>query len=729
MKKLLILFLLMLFPLMASADAMNVEVDGVSYYLVSSSETKTATITANRNYYSGLFVIPESVLYEGVTYKVTSIGNGAFWGCRDLISVTIPNSVTIIEDFAFGECGLISITIPNSVSFIGEGNFDGTPWYENQPDGLIYLGKVLYKYKGSMPHGTNVSIEEGTLGIAGGAFKGCSGLTSVTIPNSVTSIGGRAFSNCSGLTSLTIPNSVTSIGELSFLGCSGLTSVAISNNVTSISFSAFAGCSGLTSVTIPNSVTIIDDMAFSDCSGLTSLTIPNSVTSIGGMAFPDCSGLTQIKVEEGNTIYDSRGNCNAIIETQSNMLLSGCRNTVIPNSVTSIADNAFYGCSGLTSVAIPNSVTTIGQSAFFGCSNLTSVTISNNVTSISYSAFTGCSGLTSVTIPNSVTIIDVMAFSGCGGLTSLTIPNSVTSIGGRAFSNCCGLTQIKVGEGNTIYDSRGNCNAIIETQSNMLLSGCRNTVIPNSVTSIADDAFRGCSGLTSVTIPNSVTTIGKRAFMGCSGLTSVTIPDGVTVISKCAFEGCRGLTSVTIHSRVAYIGDEVFYDCSELKDVYCYAENVPKIDGNPFSFNENATLHVPESSIDAYKADRNWNRFKEIVALVDENIGTATITISSAKQVTYMSDKDLDFTGYPDLKAYVATGYDKNYRTIWLTRVKEVPANTGFLLMGDANTYEIPAKAGGQSSYYQNLFKGTIEGTTIQTTEGGTTICRMAMLA
>ena len=317
---------------------------------------------------------------------------------------------------------------------------------------------------------------------------------------SVTSIGNRAFHGCSGLTSVTIPNSVTSIGEY-----------------------AFYYCSGLTSVTIPNSVTSIGYNAFADCSGLTSVTIPNSVTSIGSSAFSCCSGLTSVTVDKNNGTYDSRDNCNAIIETSTNKLIVGCNNTIIPNSVTAISEYAFFRCSGLTSVTIPNSVTSIGDGAFCDCTGLTFVSIPNSVTSIGYNTFYYCSGLTSV-----------------------TIPNSITSIGDRAFEGCSGLTSVTVDKNNGTYDSRYNCNAIIHTSTNKLIVGCNNTIIPNSVTSIGDNAFLVCSGLTSVTIPNSVTSIGKYAFYNCSGLTSVTIPNSVTSIGYGAFGGCSGLTSVTV---------------------------------------------------------------------------------------------------------------------------------------------------------------------------------------
>ncbi len=212
--------------------------------------------------------------------------------------------------------------------------------------------------------------------------------------------------------------------------------------VTSIGSYAFQHCNGLTSVTIPNSVTSIGYNAFDGCSGLTSVTIPSSVTSISNFAFWHCFGLTSIVVEAGNTHYDSRDSCNAIIQTDLNQLIQGCNSTVIPNSVTSIKSYAFNGFSGLTSVTIPNMVTSIGGHAFEGCSGLTSVIIPDSVTTIGWDAFYGCSGLTSLSIGGSVTSIGVGAFSGCSGLTTVTIPSSVTSIGTNAFSGCSGLTSM-----------------------------------------------------------------------------------------------------------------------------------------------------------------------------------------------------------------------------------------------------------------------------------------------
>ena len=280
-------------------------------------------------------------------------------------------------------------------------------------------------------------------------------------------------------------------------------------SVTKIGDEAFRECSSLTSIDIPNSVTSIGDFTFAYCSGLISIEIPKSVTTFDRIPFTGCSSLTRITVASGNTTYDSRDNCNAIIETASNTLFLGCKNTVIPNSVTSIGNYAFSGCSGMTSIDIPNSVTSISDWAFASCSGLISIDIPNSVTSIGGCAFYGCSGMTSVTIPNSVTSIADWAFFYCSSLTSIDIPSSVTSIGVWTFAYCSGLTRV---------------------------------TIPNSVTSIADWAFRECSSLTSIDIPNSVTSIGEGVIYGCSDLTEIYCWALTPPTLGGSFSGCYGAT-------------------------------------------------------------------------------------------------------------------------------------------------------------------------------------------
>jgi len=489
---------------------------GDLYYDITSNSDKTVMVTnqvyGNKNY-EGLISanIPSSVTYSGITYSVTSIGDDAFLFCTSLTSITIPNSVTEIG------------------------------W---------------------------------------SAFSGCTGLTSVTIGDGVTSIGQYAFAGCTGLISITIPENVMHISGGAFrdTGIKFVTWNAKSCEyiLTEFSPGVFEG-SPITSFVFGENVQQIPENLLKKVSCITSITIPENVTDIGSYAFKE-TGI--------NSVVWNAKSCKDIIiddwhspifddvlttlvfsdfvqRIPANLLYqSGSKITsiVIPNSVLSIGENAFFGCSELSSLVMGNGVTSIEQNAFAHCTKLTSVAIPNSV--LSLSGFNGCTGLTSITIPNGVVNIEEYAFSHCTNLKFVSIPNSVTSIRDNAFQGCTGLSSI------TIPDNVG------------YLSG-----------------FNECTSLRSITIPKSVTLIGNKAFEKCTGLTTITLPDKVTDIGENAFSGCTGLTAMTIPNRVTNIGDKAFDGCSNLHYIKVMAQKPPTC--NDLGID---TCYVPCGTKDAYEA-------------------------------------------------------------------------------------------------------------------------------
>lgn len=262
-------------------------------------------------------------------------------------------------------------------------------------------------------------------------------------------------------------------------------------------------------------------------------------------------------------------------------------------------------------------LTAIGEEAFSECSDITSVTIPESVTSIDGYAFERCTSLASVTIPSGVTSIGKKAFFECSGLGSIIISASVAAIGQRAFGGCQNVNSIVVDEGNKTYDSRNNCNAIVNTATNELIAGCKATTIPSDVTTIGEYAFCENSNLTTMTIPQGVTSIGYNAFYGCTSLTSITMPLSLISIDDSAFAECGSLTSVNIPQNVTSIGSGAFSDCANLKNVYCYGTEIKTASDDSFyGLPSDATLHVDASLVEAYKSTNTWNnQFANIVAI------------------------------------------------------------------------------------------------------------------
>ena len=383
----------------------------------------------------------------------------------------------------------------------------------------------------------------------------------------------------------------------------GIGRLTFDADVTAIGAEAFYKSTSLIEIKFPNGIKSIGECAFSSCTSLTSVTIPDSVTSIGEGAFRRCGSLMGIVVSEGNAIYDSRNHCNAIIVTETNTLIAGCGETIIPDSVTSIGEGAFLGCTSLASITIPNSVTWIGRYAFSDCTGelvVDSKVIEKDYESISWDTeradnyWIHDSNFTKLTIGNSIKTIGVLAFANCSSLTSITIPYNVTSIGDRAFKGCTG---------ELIVDSEAALGQYGGGKFTKLTIG-------NSVTTIGKQAFWGFTSLTSITIPNSVETIGQEAFAYCTSLTSITIPYNVTSIGDRAFIDCTSLASVTIGVGVISIGRQAFYGCEALREVYCKPITPPTASDNMMNYNiSGRKIYVPRNSVNKYKSALYWKDY------------------------------------------------------------------------------------------------------------------------
>ena len=717
MKQKLLLLLVACLPIATNAYQAKI---GKLYYNFNSSD-KTATVTYKEqggdvgtfiNDCSGDVDIPSEVTYNGDTYSVTSIGHGAFYGCKGITSVTIPNSVKTIVSYAFMGCdGITSITIPASVTSIGHVAFKGCSKLSS-----LIIGKSV------------ISIDAS-------AFGTCSGLTSIvvesdntvydsrdncnaiiktkenemilgcintTIPNSVTSI--VAFNDVYNLTSITIPNSVRHIGDGAFAGCNGLTSIDIPNSVTSIGQGAFQGCNGLTSVDIPNSVTTIGGSAFAYCSKLESVNLPENLAYLGKNAFEDTPWYNSWY----NTWYTNQpdgllyyGKIAYIYKGQ----MPENTEIVIKDGTLGIGDDVFYYCTNLTKITLPDGLKVIGQQAFRNCS-IISVDIPNSVTDIGRSAFGSCYHLSSLKFGDNITTIGDYAFKSCPFSGPIIIPDKVISIGSEAFSYCRGITSVKIGHS-------------VKTIGRSAFEGCvklEAISIPNSVTSIASGAFKCAlksviidqkepllmngedltdrSNATLYVPEGSAIAYAKADYwkdfkeikefpseqkVGCSvendNTATVTaasdptekeavIPEiaviddeayPVKAIGVEAFKDNTALSIVCIPKTIEKIGESAFSGCSGLNAIYSYTEDPIALDSKAavrtrtnsdetsasavFAEVNKASciLYVPKNCSDKYRAANGWKEFQNIVEMESKKPG-------DANNDTNVDSKDIDAT-------------------------------------------------------------------------------------
>ena len=404
--------------------------------------------------------------------------------------------------------------------------------------------------------------------------------------------------------SLVIPSSVkyelhdyavTAIGDFACMYCNNLTSVSIPGSVKSIGRYAFGNCS-FVSLTIPDGVETIDEYAFYWCQQLKSLTISKSVKFIQSPALSGCHRLTQIVVDANNPYYDSRENCNAIIRTGENTLTHGCVASVIPASVHTIGCSAFEEITSMTSFTIPGTVERVDASAFSLCSKLETVVISEGVKSFGYCVFSHCP------------------------FKSLFFPKSVNHLDGILYAWCDNLEELKVDAENPVYDSRDNCNAVIESKTNRLVLGCKATLIPKSVTIIGERAFEICVGFPSVVLHEGLTTLEYRAFKGCTGMESIVLPSTLTTIGKEALNGCSKLTSITNYATTpqkideTVLGGDPAWSCMPIDKKTCY-------------------LYVFKSAMDAYREAEEWKLFANIESIdLPEGIESVSTHPSTVSQ-------------------------------------------------------------------------------------------------
>ena len=402
--------------------------------------------------------------------------------------------------------------------------------------------------------------------IGNNAFYKCTSIISASVPDSVTTIEAGAFAYCNRLASVNIGNGVTEFVDGAFQGCNSLTSVIIPDSVTTIGNDSFAGCTSLTSIIIPDSVTTIGDYAFESCKSLTSITIPDSVTHIGYKAFHWSTNL-QFNVYDNAYYLGNSNNPYRCLITSVNDQITSCE---IHPDTEIIAGGAFSYNKNLANINIPKAVSTICYRAFANCIALTNLTIPDSVMMLGEKSFESCAGLTHVTI--NAREIGIDAFDSCSALVYITIGNNVSIVRSGAF-NLPSKWRVVYYQGDvlgwlSIKFENGSSNPCWHSSAFYLNEKkVTDITIPDSVTSIGDYAFIGCTSLTSVIVPDSVITIGDSAFRRCTSLKSIAIPDSVTTIGVRAFEKGTSLTSVTIGARVTMIGWYAFSNCDSLTSI------------------------------------------------------------------------------------------------------------------------------------------------------------------
>lgn len=535
------------------------------------------------NYSNKSAVIPEYI--DGL--PVTSISSYAFYYCTNITDVTIPKTVMYIYEKAFSNCrALATVSFPDEIKYIATDAFENTAWYNNQSDGVVYAGKMAYKYKGTCP--SYVSIKSGTVRIGDSLFSGCTALTSVGLSSGIKYIGSEAFYGCTGLKSITLPSGVKGIGNSAFRGCQNLATISFPNTLVDIGVSAFSGTAWFNSQTddviyagkvclgykykdaysnMPETVYLkigtlgIADGAFSFGSGyssvLKSITLPDGLKHIGDSAFKYCTNLTQINIPDS---VESFG----VSTFQSCYKLTEIN---IPMGVSRLESDVFYNC-GFTEVVVPDSVEYIGASAFSNCADMKKITLSKNLKVLASYALCACHALEELELPESLMIIDYMAIDNCIKLKEITVPENVQYIGRCAFS--AGVFEKIDVDGDNPYFCSINGVVFSKDKTELMVFPthypAKTYTVPSTVEIISEDAFYGAN-VEEIILPQYLTEIGATAF-SYSKIKSIKIPNYVRDIYQTTFQGCRQLEKIEFSSAPFTIDFAAFANCTALTDVY-----------------------------------------------------------------------------------------------------------------------------------------------------------------